>query len=106
AAIGSTQPVGISGGLLLLITHLLVGPLLLQPPQEGLGPPRRLAWVALTGVPPTPAFWGRFLVLEACAAANNQAGVLCAAAVGLLFLSAVLTVVRGESAGIDAGASS
>jgi len=97
AGIGSTQAVARSGGLLLVLTHLTVGPLLLQRPSAALSRQRRLAWVALSGIPPSPAFWGRFLVLEGCIAANNQAGLLCVVALGLLFLSAVLALVRGET---------
>ncbi|MGI8847705.1 MAG: hypothetical protein ACR2GX_05485 [Candidatus Dormibacteria bacterium] len=105
AGIGSTQAVARSGGLLLVLTHLVVGPLLLQTPVAALARQRRLGWVALSGIPPSPAFWGRLLVLEGCAAASSQAGLTCLIALGFLFLAAVLALVRGEHAreGPDVG---
>jgi hypothetical protein len=101
AGIGSTQPQAVGGGLLLVLAHLVSGPLLLQRARPELLLPRRLVWIGLTGLPPAPAFWGRFLILEACAAANNEAGLLAAVAMGFLFLAAVLVVVRGEQDSVE-----
>ncbi len=53
------------GSLLLMITHLCVAPLLMQDPGSASSRPRRLAWAALSGVPPGPAFWGRFALVTA-----------------------------------------
>ena len=53
------------GSLLVMLTHLCVGPLLLQEPASAGARPRRLAWAALSGIPPSPAFWGRFALLTA-----------------------------------------
>jgi hypothetical protein len=53
------------GSLLVMLTHLCVGPLLLQHPASAGARPRRLAWAALSGIPPSPAFWGRFALLTA-----------------------------------------
>jgi hypothetical protein len=53
------------GSLLLVLTHLCVGPLLIQDPASASSRPRRLAWAALSGVPPGPAFWGRFALTTA-----------------------------------------
>jgi formate hydrogenlyase subunit 3/multisubunit Na+/H+ antiporter MnhD subunit len=96
AAIGTGEPAALGGGLVLILTHLVVGPLLLQPRRSGLGPPRRLAWLALCGLPPSPAFWGRFLVLEACTAFGATAEVACLVAGGLVTVAAVLAVARGD----------
>ncbi len=99
AAIGTGQTVAMTGGLLLIVTHLVAGPLLLQPPRGGLGAPRRLLWWSVSGLPPSPAFWGRLLVLRACAGIGGPALVPCLAACGLLALAAVLVVARGEGEG-------
>jgi hypothetical protein len=53
------------GSLLLMLTHLFVGPLLLQDPSSALPRPRRVAWAAVSGLPPAPAFWGRFALVTA-----------------------------------------
>jgi len=97
AGIGTGEPAALAGGLVLILTHLVVAPLLLQPSRPGLGPPRRLAWLALCGLPPSPAFWGRFLVLEACAAFGAPAAAGCLVAGGLVTVAAVLAAARGET---------
>lgn len=96
AAIGTGEPTALGGGVVLILTHLVVAPLLLQAQRPGLGPPRRLAWLALCGLPPSPGFWGRFLVLEACAAFGAAAGAACLVAGGLMTVAAVLAVARGQ----------
>lgn len=66
-AMGLATPVGEArlGSLLLMLTHLCVGPLLVHEPWASSSRPRRLAWAALSGVPPSPAFWGRFALVTA-----------------------------------------
>lgn len=100
AGIGTAEPAALAGGLVLILTHLVVAPLLLQRQRPGLGVPRRLAWLALCGLPPSPAFWGRFLVLEACAAFGAPAAAGCVVAGGLVTVAAILAAARGET---DAG---
>jgi hypothetical protein len=63
--LATPQPGARLGSLLLMVTHLCVGPLLLQDPTSAGARPRRVAWAALSGVPPGPAFWGRFALLTA-----------------------------------------
>jgi hypothetical protein len=101
AAIGTGEPTALAGGLVLILTHLVVAPLLLQGQRPGLGPPRRLTWLALCGLPPSPAFWGRFLVLEACVAFGTLVGAACLLAGGLVTVAAVAAVARGEQADGD-----
>jgi len=97
AGIGTGEPVALGGGLLLILTHLVAAPLLLQPARPGLGPPRRLVWLAVSGLPPSPSFWGRFLVLEACVAFSDAVAAACLVAGGLLTLAAVLAVAHEET---------
>ena len=96
AAIGSLQPAARSAVLLLLLTHLVAAPVLLQPSRSGGERQRRLLWVALSGLPPTPSFWGRYLVVAACAGAGAQAAQAALVAAGLLLVAACLAFVRGE----------
>ena len=96
AAIGTGETAAVAGGLLLILTHLVVAPILLQTPRPGLGPPRRLVWLAICGLPPSPAFWGRFLILQACVAFNSSVAAACLLAGGLVTVTAVLTVAQGE----------
>ncbi|HEY8674722.1 MAG TPA: hypothetical protein VIO13_01965 [Candidatus Dormibacteraeota bacterium] len=63
--LATPQPGARLGSLLLMLTHLCVGPLLVQDPASAGPRPRCLAWAALSGAPPSPAFWGRFALLTA-----------------------------------------
>lgn len=63
--LATPQPGARLGSLLLMLTHLCVGPLLIQDPATADARPRRVAWAALSGIPPGPAFWGRFALLTA-----------------------------------------
>jgi hypothetical protein len=98
AAIGTGQPEATPAVLLLIATHLLAGPLLLQGPRAGLDLPRRGLWLALCGIPPSPSFWGRFLVLQACAGFGGPSAIPCVVAQGLMTLAAILAIARGEGA--------
>jgi len=106
AGLGSTHSAGRLGGLLIVLTHLAAAPLLLHPPRPGLARPRQLSWLALTGVPPTPSFWGRLLILEALAATSGSAlaAGICAAG-GLLAgaLAGLTSAASAASAVDDAG---
>ena len=64
------------GSLLLMLTHLCVGPLLVHDPASASSRPRRVAWAALCGVPPGPAFWGRFALTTALTTAFGGALLL------------------------------
>jgi hypothetical protein len=91
AAIGTGHPgLAQSGGLFLMLTHLVTGPLLLQRVQPATSRPRRVAWLLLSGIPPAPSFWGRFLLLEALGQVSSAVLVFALLPMGLLFLSAVL----------------
>jgi hypothetical protein len=96
AGVGTGETAAVAGALLLILTHLAVAPILLQTPRPGLGSARRLAWLALCGLPPSPSFWGRFLILEACVAFSSTVTLVCVVAGGLVAVAAVLTVARGE----------
>ena len=96
AGVGTGEPSAVAGALVLILTHLVAAPILLQSPRQGLGSPRRLIWLALCGLPPSPAFWGRFLILEACVAFGSAAAAPCVVAGGLVTVAAVVTVARGE----------
>ncbi len=102
--IGTGQPVAVPAALLIILSHLVVGPLLLQDPRAGLELPRRGLWLALSGVPPSPSFWGRFLVLQACAGFGGLIVVACVFAEGLLTLAGVLAITRGAVSGGQAAA--
>jgi hypothetical protein len=66
--LATPQPGARLGSLLLMLTHLCVGPLLVQDPPAAGPRPRRVAWAALSGIPPGPAFWGRFALVTALTA--------------------------------------
>jgi hypothetical protein len=98
AGVGTGETAAVAGGLLLILTHLVAAPILLQRPRPGLGAPRRMVWLALCGLPPSPSFWGRFLILQACVAFSVGVAAACLVAGGLMTLTAVLTVAQGEPA--------
>jgi hypothetical protein len=98
AAVGGTRSsVALTGGLLIVLTHLLLGPVLLPLHEE----PRRrrqqrVAWALLSGLPPTPSFWGRFLVLEALAQTNAALLYPALVAGALVFVAATLACLPGQ----------
>jgi formate hydrogenlyase subunit 3/multisubunit Na+/H+ antiporter MnhD subunit len=55
-----------------------------------------VVWLAICGLPPSPAFWGRFLILQACVAVSPGVAAPCLVAGGLVTVTAVLTVAQGE----------
>ncbi len=86
------------GSLLLMLTHLFVGPLLIQDPAAPLARPRRVAWAALSGVPPSPAFWGRFALVTALTSGVGGAVLLVTVPVaGAVMVIAMLAAI-GRSA--------
>jgi hypothetical protein len=94
AGVGTTHSEGRTGAFLIILTHLCIGTLLLHPIQAGLRGQRRIAWLELSGVPPAPAFWGRFLVLVGCTATAPSATIAGIVAVTLLFLVAMERGIR------------
>jgi hypothetical protein len=105
AAIGSGRgAIALSGGLLVVLTHLTLGPLLLASES---GPPRgpqRAAWALLCGVPPSPSFWARFLLLEALVQADVATLLATVPAVAAAFIASVLAAVPAAGHGTDAPA--
>ncbi|MFN2568351.1 MAG: hypothetical protein ABR564_01960 [Candidatus Dormibacteria bacterium] len=97
AALGTGQAAAASAILLLILVHLCAAPLLLHTDLRGVDVPRRLTWLALSGVPLTPGFWARFLVLEACAAGGGPAVVAAAAAAAMILVASVAVVLSGAS---------
>jgi hypothetical protein len=98
AALGTQHSPARLGGYLLVLAHLCAAPLLLHQPRPGLHRQRRLAWLALTTLPPLPGFWGRFLVLQAFFAAGNRVSTPAYVAVALLTAVAVRSLAgRGQA---------
>lgn len=105
AGLASLHDAGRLGGMLIVLTHVAVGPLLLHAPRPGLERPHRVAWLTLTGLPPMPAFWGRLLVLEGLAQTSGVSLALGLAAVAGTTVTTVRALVAtdGETAGRTAG---
>jgi hypothetical protein len=87
---GAPVSPALSGALIILITHLTLAPILLRSDDAGLRWPRRVAWALLSGVPPSPTFWGRLLILEALAAGNIGSTIAAVVAMGAIFIAAVM----------------
>ncbi|MGH7723035.1 MAG: hypothetical protein ACRENL_09450, partial [Candidatus Dormibacteria bacterium] len=92
------------GSLLLMLTHICVGPLLVQDPPVVGSRPRRLAWAALCGVPPGPAFWGRFALLAALTTAFGGAVLLATLPVTGAILVIALRAARAAMTAPPSGA--
>jgi hypothetical protein len=100
---GAAASPALTGALIILVTHLCLAPILLRPERAGLLWPRRVAWALLSGVPPSPTFWGRLLLLEALAAGNVGSTIAAVIAMASIFIAtvmacssrAVVTPVRG-----------
>ncbi len=87
---GARVSPAVTGALIIVLTHLTVAPILLRSEHAGLLWPRRVAWALVSGVPPSPAFWGRFLLLEALAAGNIGSTIAAVIAMGAMFIAAVM----------------
>ena len=87
---GAAVSPAITGALIILLTHLTLAPILLRSEGAGLLWPRRVAWALLSGVPPSPAFWGRLLLLEALAAGNVGSTVAAVIAMAAILVGAVM----------------
>jgi hypothetical protein len=99
AAVGGTRSsVALTGGLLIVLTHLLLGPVLLPLHEEPRrSRPQRVAWALLSGLPPTPSFWGRFLVFEALAQTNAALLYPALVAAALVFVATILACLPGQT---------
>jgi hypothetical protein len=95
AGLGSTHASGRLGCFVLVLTHLGAAPLLLHTARSALDRQRRLAWLSLSGLPPTPAFWGRYLVLLSLAAASGTALLAGLAASAALMGTAARALAGG-----------
>ena len=107
AAVGGTRnSPAVTGALIIVISHLTLAPILLRPAESGLVWPRRVAWALLSGVPPSPSFWGRFLLLEALAAGNVDSTIAAVVAMTGIFIATVMAcsmrTVRPPAAGWQA----
>ena len=89
AALGTLHSPATLGGYLIVLSHLCAAPLLLNPARAGLERQRRMAWLTLVTVPPLPGFWGRFLCLQAFAAAGTWVSTPAYVAVAILTAVAV-----------------
>jgi hypothetical protein len=87
---GAHNSPAVTGALIILLTHLTLAPILLRPVESGLIWPRRVAWALLSGVPPSPSFWGRFLILEALAAGNVDSTIAAVVAMTGIFIATVM----------------
>ena len=97
AGLGSTHSQGHLGGFVLVMTHLCAGPLLLHPPRPGTSGQRRLAWLTMTGIPPSPSFWGRFMVLAGLGATDSRALVAGLVVAALLLVGAARSLLEEGS---------
>ncbi|HVC03219.1 MAG TPA: hypothetical protein VND88_00960 [Candidatus Acidoferrales bacterium] len=91
AAVGGTRTSpAVTGALIIVLCHLTLAPILLRPAEAGLMWPRRVAWALLSGVPPSPSFWGRFLLLEALAAGSVDSTIAAVVAMTGIFIATVM----------------
>jgi len=99
AAAGSGHPgPAMQGALLMTLTHLAIGPMLLQGAGATPGRARLVGWAVLSGLPPAPSFWARFVFVQALVQVGPAQATSALVAVGMLSLAAVLGAVR-EAAG-------
>ncbi len=104
-AMGLATPVAGArlGSLLLMLTHLCVGPLLIHEPAPASSRPRRVAWAALCGIPPSPAFWGRFALITALTGAFGGTVLLAAIPVAGAVMVIALRAATAAGAASPAG---
>jgi len=101
AAVGGTRTSpAVTGALIVLLTHLTLAPILLRPADSGLLWPWRVAMALLSGVPPSPSFWGRFLLLEALAAGNIGSTIAAVIAMTAIFAATVVACSASTAKGV------
>ncbi|MGD0193581.1 MAG: hypothetical protein ABSC35_01815 [Candidatus Dormibacteria bacterium] len=100
---GAPASPALTGALIIVITHLALAPILLRSEDAGLRWPRRVAWALLSGVPPSPTFWGRLLILEALAAGNIGSTIAAVIAMGAIFVASVMACSTGVRLAPDHG---
>ena len=100
---GARVSPAVTGALIIVLIHLTVAPILLIPEQASLVWPRRVAWALISGVPPSPAFWGRFLLLDALAAGNIGSTIAAVIAMTAIFVAAVMACSIKASANVASG---
>ncbi len=88
---------------MIVLTHLTLAPILLRSEASGLGWPRRVAWALLSGVPPSPSFWGRLLLLEALAAGNIGSTIAAVLAMTAIFVATVVASSTRSSSTTEPG---
>jgi hypothetical protein len=97
AAIGSSHPtLALQGALLLVLTHMAVGPLFLNGRPSSQPRVRRLAWIVLSGLPPSPSFWARYILLQALVPVGPAPAAASLLAVGLISIVAVVNALPGR----------
>jgi hypothetical protein len=82
--------------LLLISPHLLSGPVLVTAGNAERSAAIRFHWLLLSGIPPTPVFWGRLLAVGAIAVSSQLAFVVALTICGLHLIGCVLAS-RGSS---------
>lgn len=102
--LATPNPAARLGTLLLVLAHLSTAPLLLQETAVALDRQRRLCWLALSGVPPSPAFWGRFALTTALLSAFGSGTLFLALPVGAALLGVCLRAIASPAAAeVDPG---
>ena len=87
------------GSLILLLTHMVAAPLLLGEPAAEPARPRRFAWLAVSGIPPTPAAWGRLsLVIGLVAAYGAPPLVVALPAIGAIIAVSLRAIAAARAA--------
>ncbi|MBV8302115.1 MAG: hypothetical protein JOY68_09370, partial [Candidatus Dormibacteraeota bacterium] len=101
AAVGTGERgLALSAVLLAILTHAVAAPLLLG--GERLQRRERvLAWALLSGLPPSPTFWSRLVVIEAMTTISSQAVAAALLGAGTLSVAALLAI-RSRPPGAEA----
>jgi multicomponent Na+:H+ antiporter subunit D len=99
AAVGAAHPaLALQGALLLILTHMALGPFYLSAGRGTAHPVlRQLAWLALSGLPPAPSFWARFLLLEALVQVGAVQAAAAIIAAGVVSVVCILAAFRGSA---------
>lgn len=83
---------GRKGALLIVIGHICLSPLLFTTVSERIG---RYGWLLLSGLPFSPFWWARLLVVEACFAHNGFAVPLTLLALFVIGIASCHSAVQG-----------
>jgi hypothetical protein len=92
AGLASASWAAIAGLEIVFATHIACLPFLAGDRKHGRG-----WWMALSAIPPAPGFWGRLLIVQACAVTNVTSVIAAVTVSSLITIATLIALHRGSA---------